>query len=155
MENAILCRRFLSLVCRRAVSPLAYPPQAEKTLLTTNYAKSSRFDIWAVDQHGNFYDIELQKTRKKLLHLALRNRYYKSLADQKMLKQGHDYLKLRRFSSIFICDFDPFQQGLRRYTFKERCDELRTLALPDMTEKIFLSTKNLSRKKILELLREN
>ena len=141
MTNAELCRRFLSLACRRPVSPLAYPPQAEKTLLATNYAKSSRFDIWAADQRGNVYDLELQKTRKKLLQLALRIRHYKILADQTMLKKGQDYRKLRRFSSIFLCSFDPFRQGFRRYTFRLRCEELRKLALPDRSEIIFLNIR--------------
>ncbi len=42
---------------------------------------------------------------------------------------------------IFICTFDPFGQGLSRYTFHERCDEDLELCLDDGTEKVFYNCK--------------
>ena len=139
MQNVALCRSFLSCVCKRPIGPLAIPPQAEKTLDSAYMAKGVRLDIFARDKIGNTYDIELQKKRKKLRAVGLRNRLYQSLVDQNTLEKGQEYHRLRTFRSIFICSFDPFYQGLRRYTFRTRCNEKSNLVLPDRTEKIFLN----------------
>lgn len=51
-----------------------------------------------------------------------------------------------------VCTFDPFGEGLYRYTFEERCLE-RDIALGDGTRKIFLSTKGKNKQEVpLELV---
>ena len=56
---------------------------------------------------------------------------------------GHfyPYSKLRETHIIFICPFDPFMLGLRRYTFRNRCDQRQDLVLADRTTKTFLNTR--------------
>ena len=38
---------------------------------------------------------------------------------------------------MFICTFDPFRRGLSLYTFRERCDEDKSIKLEDGTVKVF------------------
>ena len=42
---------------------------------------------------------------------------------------------------IFVCTFDPFEQGRHRYTFQNLCLEDRNLQLEDETVKVFINTK--------------
>ena len=39
----------------------------------------------------------------------------------------------------FVCKFDPFGLGLSQYTFRERCDEEKSLLLGDGTTKYFFN----------------
>ena len=55
------------------------------------------------------------------------------------------------YIDIFICSFDPFGQGLYRYTFEERCLE-REISLGDGTRKIFLNTKGKNEDEVPEEL---
>lgn len=60
--------------------------------------------------------------------------------DVSSLKPGDDFDQLKPSYVIFICAFDPFGQGLYRYTFEEWCAECN-IPLGDGTKKIFLNTK--------------
>jgi predicted transposase/invertase (TIGR01784 family) len=53
---------------------------------------------------------------------------------------------------IFICSFDPFGQGLYRYTFQNMCQET-PFPLEDGAIKIFLSTKGKNEDEIPEGLK--
>jgi len=58
-----------------------------------------------------------------------------------MLEKGQPYSKLRQSYIIFLCAFDPFGMGLRRYTFSNRCHEQPELSLDDRAVRIFLNAK--------------
>ncbi len=49
-----------------------------------------------------------------------------------------------KFSVIFICPFDKFQEGRHIYTFHETCTECPNIKLDDGTTKIFLSTQGIA-----------
>ncbi|MEF9918974.1 MAG: hypothetical protein RR790_06895, partial [Eubacterium sp.] len=55
--------------------------------------------------------------------------------------KGDDYYTLKKSFIIFICTFDPFKLGFYQYTFKNFCQEDKTLPLDDGTAKIFLNTE--------------
>ena len=53
------------------------------------------------------------------------------------MNKGNSYQLLPESTVIFICTFDPFKQGVCRYTFTECCEEVSGLELKDGTTKIF------------------
>ena len=85
------------------------------------------------------YDIEIQKADKG--NLPRRTRMYSSMMDANMLDKGLEYEQLKDSYVIFICMFDPFENGLTRYTFKSICEEAEGLPLGDGRCIMFLNTK--------------
>ena len=84
------------------------------------------------------YDVEAQNECNG--NIAKRSRYYQAEMDVSSLKPGDDFSDLKPGYVIFICTFDPFDEGLYRYTFEECCLETGK-PLGDETRKIFLNTK--------------
>ncbi|MBO6255048.1 MAG: Rpn family recombination-promoting nuclease/putative transposase, partial [Bacteroidaceae bacterium] len=63
------------------------------------------------------------------------------MIDLDVLGKGRDYIELKKSYVIFICTFDPFDEGRRVYTFSNRCHESDGLELGDETTKLFLNAK--------------
>ncbi|MCR4691565.1 MAG: hypothetical protein K5739_09500 [Lachnospiraceae bacterium] len=53
------------------------------------------------------------------------------------MNKGNSYKSLPESNVLFLCTFDPYQRGISRYTFKQRCEELPSLEMGDETVKIF------------------
>ena len=69
--------------------------------------------------------------------LPKRTRYYQSVIDMDMLKQGENFDQLNPLVLIFICTFDFYKEGRYVYTFKSRCLENLELELAnDVTVKL-------------------
>ena len=96
-----------------------------------------RLDIYAKDENGLVYEIEMQITVSK--HLPKRARYYSSMIDTQMLDKGISYKKLKNVYVIFICPEDPFGSGRHKYTFRNFCEEDKEIGLNDGSVKIFLN----------------
>ena len=111
---------------------------AEHVLFVHADKRGVRLDVYADDEHGTVYNVEMQTTDNK--NLPKRSRYYQGQMDAAFLKRGQDFLKLPQSIIIFICTFDPFGRERYRYTFMETCREDGEL-LQDGTCKIFLNTK--------------
>ena len=94
--------------------------------------------MYADDEHGTVYNVEMQTADNK--NLPKRSRYYQGQMDMAALKTGEDFARLPQSIVIFICTFDPFGRERYRYTFVETCREDGEL-LEDGTCKIFLNTK--------------
>lgn len=109
----------------------------EQALINSNF-RSVRLDIYAHDELEVGYNIEAQN--KDEYNLPKRSRYHQAEMDVSSLKPGEDFNDLKPGYVIFICAFDPFGEGLYRYTFEERCLEW-DIPLGDETRKIFLNTK--------------
>ena len=84
-------------------------------------------------------------------NLPLRSRYYQAQIDIGNLKPGEDYKNLKPVYVIFICNFDPLDQKLYRYTFSMQCEE-RSFMLHDGAKRIFLSTKGKNEREVPQLL---
>ena len=95
-------------------------------------------DVNARSEYEVNYNIEAQNSKDH--NIVKRSRFYQGQMDVAELKPGDDYNKLPEGFVIFICTFDPFNRGLYRYTFVERCEEDGE-PLGDGTCKIFLNTK--------------
>ena len=63
------------------------------------------------------------------------------MMDADLLAAGADYDELNKTIIIFICPFDPFDEGRYMYTFENICLENKNLNLLDGATKIFLNTK--------------
>ncbi len=111
---------------------------AERSILVSSDFRSIRLDIYASDEMQVSYNVEAQNDDRK--NLAKRSRYHQAEMDVSSLKPGDDFNDLKPGYVIFICTFDPFGQGLYRYTFEERCLEC-DMSLGDDTRKIFLNTR--------------
>lgn len=122
---------------------------AEHSVLINSDFKSVRLDIYASDEVQVNYNLEAQNENQG--NLPKRSRFYQAEMDVSSLKPGEDYHNLKPGYVIFICSFDPFGQGLYRYTFEERCLE-RDISLGDGTRKIFLNTKGKNEDEVSEEL---
>lgn len=74
---------------------------------------SIRLDIYATDQKGLAYDVEIQRAEKGAD--AKRARYYSSLIDADILDPGDDYQNLRETFVVFITENDVLHHGLPIY----------------------------------------
>lgn len=136
IQDEETCRLILQTILGKEIKSVKV--HAEHTLFYSTDFKSVRLDIYARDEMEVSYNIEMQNESSK--NLAKRSRFYQSEIDITALKPGEDYSKLKPSYIIFICTFDPFGDGLYRYTFRPYCKEMGQY-LEDGTQRIFLNTK--------------
>ena len=72
--------------------------------LNSLQGRSIALDIYATDQEGTKYDVEIQRTNKGAN--PKRARYHSSMVDADMLKEGEDFTDLRENFVIFITEHD-------------------------------------------------
>ena len=127
--------------------------EKEKQLDLMRDGRGIRMDIYVRVENQTVYNIEMQMENK--YDTPKRSRYYQGLLDSKNLPSGsRNYNQLADSYVIFICQFDPFGQGMCCYTFEERCLENPTLPLGDGAKKIFLNTRGKNRSELSEDLRD-
>ena len=119
-SNLDVCRHLLEVVLEipidhveLATTERAFQPAAE--------SRSVRLDVYAKDDLGRSFDVEMQQTNSA--DLVKRARYYQAAMDTAKLGKGCDYGSLTESYVIFFCTFDPFGRGLRRYTYRMACAE--------------------------------
>ena len=100
-------------------------------------AHGIRLDVYANDEGGTRYSVEMQK--KNEYNISKRSRYYLSIMDLDQLEKGEDYNKLRKTLVIFICLFDPFKMAKQKYTFERKCIEVDDLSLNDESSVVVLT----------------
>ncbi len=141
MEDPELCREVLECLLQRDVGELA-TIEIEKEIKYTSGGKPIRLDVYNEDSDGSVYDVEMENLNKKTTEshqLPQRSRFYQASIDVDFLEKGKPYKTLPHSDVIFICTFDPFKQGLCKYTFHERCDENPDIFLNDGTAKTFFN----------------
>lgn len=83
-------------------------PVVEKTIMNPETGgKDVAFDIYARDNNGKRYDIEMQRTGG--VGLKKRGRFYSAALDHIMLKAGEDYKQMQDSYVIFLLEKDYFQ----------------------------------------------
>ena len=137
MRNERICRGFLQRALPEIpIGRLEYI-ESEKTHNVAADAHGIRVDIYAEDNQ-RVYDVEMQVQNEG--DLSRRSRYSASLLDEMSLERGgRSYNILRDSIVIFICVFDPFGKGRKKYTFQNTCAEEPDLLLGDGATKIFLN----------------
>ena len=102
-------------------------------------ARGVRFDAVVQDDQKRYYDIEMQVENTG--DLGKRARYYQSQIDNETLMKGQTFHDLKESFVIFLCAFDPFSHGLRRYQFHQYEDTIRDLRLDTYSHVLFVNSK--------------
>ncbi len=136
LEDEELCRKMLERILDFPIKKVVV--QAERSLFVNSDYHGIRMDVYARDEAGMVYNVEMQTTQSPADTLPKRSRYYQSQMDMALLKPGESYENLPNSYVIFICTFDPFGRQRYRYTFQEQCLETGDL-LEDGSTKIFLN----------------
>ena len=138
MRDKEICRETLEILLDKKIGEITYIDN-QKTIDINYDAKSVRLDVYVEDEQ-RIYNIEMQVVNKK--DLAKRSRYYQGMIDLNAIEKGEIYRDLKESIVIFICKFDPFGEGLSKYTFENICNENKELYLKDGTSKVFFNTKD-------------
>ena len=119
MSDPEICRRVLELALGIPISEVHI--QTEKTMAYHSEYHGVRLDVYAADADRTRFNVEMQVTLQKFL--PKRSRYYHDQIDMDALLAGDSYENLPDTYVIFICDFDPFGDGLYRYSTGMVCEE--------------------------------
>ena len=92
----------------------------QKSLNEAFNRRTVRLDVY-IDDGKSVYNLEMQTTRHA--GLAKRARLYQAHMDINQLQRGQFYTRLRPSFVIFICTFDPFDEGRYLYSFRSVCRE--------------------------------
>ncbi len=155
MRNAEICKSILETLLNIQIEKLEYP-ELQKSISTYYESKGVRLDVYVKDS-DKVFDIEVQND--SAISLPKRMRYYQSMVDMDCLLKGQDYSELKESFIIFICQYDPFTEGLPCYTFKNLCIQDKNLELSDETTKIIFNStaydkeKNVDIRKFLKYIR--
>lgn len=136
MTDSENCKGFLEMVLGISIDHVVV--SKEKSIIYHPEYKGVRLDVYAKDEKNVHYNVEMQVLKKPAL--GKRSRYYQSQMDMELLLSGEDYSELPDTYVIFICDFDPFDRGRYRYTFRTKCEEDETVEVKDGRYNLFLST---------------
>ena len=84
--------------------------------------RSAILDIYAEDEDGKVYDIEIQKAKEGAT--PKRARYYSSLMDANITEPGDDFENLRESYVIFITETDVLKNGKAIYHIERYIEEV-------------------------------
>ena len=136
--------------------PTVSSKKGEPLKLDTQKSLNEAFNrrtVWLdvyIDDGKSVYNLEMQTTRHA--GLAKRARLYQAHMDINQLQRGQFYTRLRPSFVIFICTFDPFDEGRYLYSFRNVCRETGA-ELGDEAYKLFFNTAG-TRGEISDSLRE-
>ena len=139
-SNKGLCKRLVGSIMQQDIEDIVYI-ETEKTLQPYYDSRGIRLDVILADENHTRYNLEMQArnviSKAGVALLPKRTRYYQSVIDMDMLKQGENFDQLNPLVLIFICTFDFYKEGRYVYTFKSRCLENLELELAnDVTVKL-------------------
>ena len=99
--------------------------------------RSARLDIYAVDEHGKQYDIEVQRSDDGAA--PRRARYNSSLLDANLLNPGDKFDELPESYIIFITEHDVLKGGKPLYTVNRTISELDHAIFADGSHIIYVN----------------
>ena len=131
-----LCRRLIEILLERKVKEVKVAEQ-EKVIDIIAGAKRVQLDVYATEEDGTVYNLEMQTAHKPVLEK--RARYYSGMIDLNQLEKGTAYKKLPDSIVIFLCTFDHGQRGLPVYEYENRCKADPDMVLGDGRKIIFVN----------------
>ena len=137
MTDPEICKGVLERILGIEIARVEYP-ETEKQIENAYDVRGIRLDVYLKGDDTR-YDIEMQTEPEKAI--GKRARYYQSSVDLDTINRSQDFTQLRDVMVIFICTYDPFGKGRHRYTFREVCQEDRSVALDDGASKLILNTR--------------
>ena len=124
MQDESIAKEIISIILGKKVAKIKnYVPQKDKKVLKD--AHGVRFDLY-FEGDDAVYDVEMQNL--SCVDIGRRCRYYQSMIDVDILQTNETYFDLKDSYIIFLCTYDPFNEGLPIYTFESVCT-----SLPDET----------------------
>jgi predicted transposase/invertase (TIGR01784 family) len=136
-----LCKELLEIILEIPIDHVEII-SSEHTVVPELGAKGVRLDVYVADGLGTKFNVEMQNVNKH--DLERRSRYYLTANDIDCIRRGMLYKDMNDTYVIFICQFDPFKDGLPVYTVTPHCKETGH-EMPDGTTRMFLSTVAWSR----------
>lgn len=137
-----ICAELVERLLDIRVEHVEYP-ELEKAIAPFYTTKGVRLDVYLKDS-GKIIDVEMQS--HPLEALGKRTRYYQSMVDMDSLMKGESYKRLKESYILFICKHDPFKDesgkafGLPRYTFRNSCQENKSVNLDDKSLKVIYNS---------------
>lgn len=101
--------------------------------------RSVRLDIYAVDDAGVHYNIEVQRSNDGAA--PKRARYNSSLIDANISETGEDYDALPETYIIFITEHDVLKGGLPLYTVNRKIEEMDNKPFDDDSHIIYINSE--------------
>ena len=147
MSDTEICRKVLELALRIPISEVHI--QTEKTMAYHPEYHGVRLDVYASAANRTRFNVAMQVNLQNFL--PKRSRSYHDQIDMDVLLTGDSYENLPDTYVIFICDFDPFGDGLYRYSTGTYCEETGN-RVDDGVETIYLNTHGKNREDIPEEL---
>lgn len=138
LGNPEHCQEFLERILGFKIKEL-HIMESQKSMKPGLYSKGIRLDIYAKDEQGNAYDIEMQLLDTG--ELDLRSRYYHSEMDRYQIQVGQKYSELQESIVIFVCNFDMFKKNRSIYTFETLCVEDTKIHLQDKRKTVFVNIR--------------
>jgi predicted transposase/invertase (TIGR01784 family) len=138
MEQPANCQMFLQSVFPKRKLVLV-KVKSQDRVNPTDFAKTTIMDIWAKDDRGRLYDIEMQVAAQR--GRDARAEFYAARLIGQTLHKGENYQQSRRSCVIFIFPFDPFHDQRRKYTIKNQVVETRQAHFQGKSEIIYLNSK--------------
>ena len=136
MTDGDNCKEFLEMILGKKLTHVEV--SKEREMRSHPEYHGTRLDIFATDEYGTRYNIEMQVVTE---FTPLRGRYYHSQMDMDILLAGTKYKYLPKSYVIFICDYDPLGYNKYIYEMDTKCRQIPELDYPDGVHTIFLSTK--------------
>ena len=149
MSEKDICLKFVQIILGMDIKDIAYI-KTEEVMKELYDSKGIRLDVYLKDEDGIVYNIEMQMTSLGEKEFAKRFRYYEAMIDSYLLKVGQDYKYLNKLFIVFICPFRIFDSKRSIYTFKNFCEEDKSIQLKDNITKIFITTKSKDKKNLSE-----
>ena len=146
-ENPDLCRQLVEKIIGRPVGRIEIIQQ-QKTIRNYISNRDVRLDVYFEDDKNNVYNIEMQATNRN--DIRKRARYYQSKIDAKNTYRGSFFRNMKNTYIIFICTFDPIEEGLPVYTVKNQIIEDKNMKYEDGATKIFINASGNCKPELLE-----
>ena len=125
LGQSIPCTQLvLSIILGNPVHLVHVQPQQHIVNLNAGgvRGRNAILDIVAFDANGVTYDLEIQV--KPNSNLLKRARYYASMTDVQMLREGVDYELLPEQHVVFVTKTDYYKKAKPQYPFECRCRHL-------------------------------
>lgn len=137
MSDAEHCKKLLEIILETEIERVEV--DYEKSFVHNPRYHGVRLDVYAKDKANTRYNVEMQVRSEPL---EKRTRYYHDEIDMDLLPKGEKYADLPDTYVIFICNFDPIEDGEKyRYRIKTVIEEIPTRDYVDGRHTILLSTK--------------
>lgn len=124
-RNAELCRRLIELSLDVPIAKVEFL-ESQHESKDINRPGGTYFDVLATTESGELIDVEMQRDSDPGL-LQRAQVYLGRLVREAWTRyveteHSYDYTKLPKVAVIFICDYDPFGVGHRRYSARLQYD---------------------------------